>query len=97
MRAYFETSIGALKMSERPVFTAYASGKELDRAIEEDTVATTLLYDVESVTELPQFAAAFSIISRYDRRSTVASLALEELTNRRVDLQDLRRSPAIGV
>jgi hypothetical protein len=42
--------------------------------------------DVESVTELPQFAAAFSIISRYGRRSTVTSLALEELTNRRVDL-----------
>jgi prepilin-type N-terminal cleavage/methylation domain-containing protein len=41
---------GMLKMSERPVFTAYATGKELDRSIEEDTVATTLLYDVESVT-----------------------------------------------
>jgi type II secretion system protein J len=41
---------GMLRMSERPIFTAYTTGKELDRSIEEDTVATTLLYDVESVT-----------------------------------------------
>lgn len=41
---------GMLKMSERPVFTAYAGGKKLDRAERDDSIATTLLYDVESVT-----------------------------------------------
>jgi len=41
---------GMLKMSERPVFSAYASGKELDRTLDEDTIQTILLYDVESVT-----------------------------------------------
>jgi type II secretion system protein J len=41
---------GMLRMSERPVFTAYAAKGELDRSLEEDSVATTLLYDVESVT-----------------------------------------------
>jgi general secretion pathway protein J len=41
---------GMLRMSERPIFTAYGTGKELDRSIEEDSVTTTLLYDVESVT-----------------------------------------------
>ncbi len=41
---------GMLRMSERPVFTAYGTGKELERSIDEDSVATTLLYDVESVT-----------------------------------------------
>jgi prepilin-type N-terminal cleavage/methylation domain-containing protein len=41
---------GMLRMSERPIFTAYATGNELDRSLEEDSVTTTLLYDVESVT-----------------------------------------------
>lgn len=41
---------GALKMSERPVFSAYGTGKGLRRAELDDTVATILLYDVESVT-----------------------------------------------
>lgn len=41
---------GTLRMSERPVFSAYGSGKKLDRVDTEDTVATILLYDVESVT-----------------------------------------------
>jgi general secretion pathway protein J len=41
---------GMLRMSERPIFTAYGTGKDLDRSIEEDSVTTTLLYDVESVT-----------------------------------------------
>jgi prepilin-type N-terminal cleavage/methylation domain-containing protein len=41
---------GMLRMSERPIFTAYATGGELDRSLEEDSVTTTLLYDVESVT-----------------------------------------------
>jgi len=41
---------GTLRMSERPVFTAYGSGKKLDRDNSDDTVATILLYDVESVT-----------------------------------------------
>jgi general secretion pathway protein J len=41
---------GTLKMSESPVFSAYGTGKGLDRADTEDTVATVLLYDVESVT-----------------------------------------------
>jgi general secretion pathway protein J len=41
---------GMLKMSERPVFTAYGTGKKLDRDKEQDTVDTVLLYDVASVT-----------------------------------------------
>lgn len=41
---------GTLMMSEKPVFSAYGSGKELDRAQVEDTTSTILLYDVESVT-----------------------------------------------
>ncbi len=41
---------GTLRMSERPVFTAYGTGKKADRREAEDTVATILLYDVESVT-----------------------------------------------
>ncbi len=41
---------GTFRMSERPVFSAYGKGKELSRSIEEDTVSTILLYDVESVT-----------------------------------------------
>ncbi|MFN2377339.1 MAG: type II secretion system protein GspJ, partial [Candidatus Binatia bacterium] len=41
---------GTLRMSETPVFTAYGSGRELGAGFEKDTVATILLYDVESVT-----------------------------------------------
>jgi hypothetical protein len=44
---------GMLRMSERPVFTAYASTKKrkkLDHDIGDDTVETTLLYDVDSAT-----------------------------------------------
>lgn len=41
---------GTLMMSERPVFTAYGTGKKLDRGGADEAVATTLLYDVESVT-----------------------------------------------
>lgn len=41
---------GMLKMSEKPVFTAYGTGKKLDRRERDDAVSTTLLYDVESVT-----------------------------------------------
>lgn len=41
---------GMLKMSERPVFTAYGTDKKLDRKDEDDSITTTLLYDVESVT-----------------------------------------------
>jgi len=39
---------GTLRMSERPVFSAYGTSKSSER--EEDTIATILLYDVESVT-----------------------------------------------
>ena len=42
--------------------------------------------DVESVTELREFAAAFSIIGAYQRRHSIDSLALEDLSGRRVDL-----------
>ncbi|TFV88052.1 ATP-grasp domain-containing protein [Blastococcus sp. CT_GayMR20] len=42
--------------------------------------------DVESATELPQFSAAFSIINRYRRRTTVESMALEDATGIRPDL-----------
>ena len=42
--------------------------------------------DVESVTELPQFAASYSITGAYGRRGSVEALALEDLTGIRVDL-----------
>lgn len=41
---------GMLKMSERPVFTAYGTDKKSGRDEGDDSIATTLLYDVESVT-----------------------------------------------
>ena len=44
------TEDGTLRMSERPVFTAYASEKGLGHAVDDETVTTILLYDVESVT-----------------------------------------------
>jgi hypothetical protein len=42
--------------------------------------------DVEAALELPEMAAAFSIISRFRSRDYVTALALEDLTGRRVDL-----------
>lgn len=42
--------------------------------------------DVESATDLDELAAAFSLIGRYRRRSSVESMALEDLTGERVDL-----------
>lgn len=42
--------------------------------------------DAESVTELKQFEASFSIIGRYGRRASVRSASLEERTKVRVDL-----------
>lgn len=43
--------------------------------------------DVESIADLPQLSASFSIIGSYRRRPSVESLALEDLTGRRVDLE----------
>lgn len=42
--------------------------------------------DVESVADLAQFAAAFSLIGRYGRRSYVHAVALEDLLGDRFDL-----------
>jgi hypothetical protein len=42
--------------------------------------------DVESVADLDQLSAAFSIISRYRHRSTIDGAALEDLSGVRVDL-----------
>jgi hypothetical protein len=44
--------------------------------------------DVDSVTELAEFTAAFSIIARYDRRHSIEAYSLEELSGVRVDLDD---------
>ena len=41
---------GMLKMSEKPVFSAYGTGKKLDRKDRNDSVVTTLLYDIDSLT-----------------------------------------------
>ena len=42
---------GSLRMSERPVFSAYGSNKkDLDKVVEDDSVSTILLYDVDSIT-----------------------------------------------
>ena len=43
--------------------------------------------DVESLGDLPQLFASYSIIGAYNRRSTVDGLALENLMGRRVDLE----------
>ena len=40
---------GTLRMSERPVFSAYSRGRDQEQ-IDEESVSTILLYDVESVT-----------------------------------------------
>lgn len=42
--------------------------------------------DAESITDLVQFTAAYSVISRLDSRASIASLSLEELTGVRPDL-----------
>jgi hypothetical protein len=42
--------------------------------------------DIESACDLPEMAAAFSFINAYSRRSSVESLALEDITGVRVDL-----------
>ncbi len=41
--------------------------------------------DIEPLSDLPQFEAAFSIMSRYRRRSEMESVAYEDLTGHRVD------------
>ncbi len=43
--------------------------------------------DVESLTDLPCLSASYSIIGAYNRRSSIESVALENLTGRRVDLE----------
>lgn len=54
--------------------------------------------DVEPATELPQLAASFSVIAPYRRRPSVASLALEQLSGVRVDLDahDIDEEPREG-
>ena len=42
--------------------------------------------DVEGLGDLPELAAAFSIISAYAKRPSIETLALEQLTGERVDL-----------
>ena len=42
--------------------------------------------DIEGATDIAQFAASFTIISRYDRRHSVRGHALEDLSGARVDL-----------
>jgi hypothetical protein len=44
--------------------------------------------DVESACDLPELAASFSIIGAYNRRASIESMALEDLTGRRVDLDE---------
>lgn len=43
--------------------------------------------DVESLTDLPQTSACYSIIGAYAQRGTITSLAVEEISKRRVDLE----------
>jgi hypothetical protein len=42
--------------------------------------------DVESIADLPQFSAAFTIINRYSRRHSVTGVAMEDFSGVRVDL-----------
>lgn len=54
--------------------------------------------DMESLSDLPQWSAAFSIIDAYRQRATVDSLAFEDITGERVDLEtwdidDCRHEP----
>jgi hypothetical protein len=51
--------------------------------------------DVEGVADLPNLAAAYSVIAPYQRRSTVEGVALEQLSGVRVDLDahDIDEAP----
>ena len=56
--------------------------------------------DIESIADLPQLAASYSIIGAYDRRSTVEGIALENQLGRRVDpeiwdIDDFRGDPSV--
>lgn len=56
--------------------------------------------DIESISDLDQLTDAFCITGRYQRRPSVDSVALEDLTGRRVDLDtfdidDHPRDPAV--
>ena len=56
--------------------------------------------DIESIADLEQLDHAFSLIAPYKNRSSVQSLALEDLSGRRIDLDtfeldDHPRSPAV--
>lgn len=42
--------------------------------------------DAEGVGDLPELSAVFSVVAAHRRRTSIQSLALEELTGRRVDL-----------
>ncbi len=42
--------------------------------------------DVEGIADIPELAAAFSIVAPYERRTSVRSAALEDVSGRRVDL-----------
>ncbi len=42
--------------------------------------------DIEGLGDLPELAAAFSIVSAYEKRPSIETLALEQLTGERVDL-----------
>lgn len=57
--------------------------------------------DVESVADLPQLEAAFSLIASYTKRPSIQALALEDIAKRRVDLDtydidDDLRSAEVG-
>lgn len=43
--------------------------------------------DIESIADLPQLSASFSIVGGYRRRSSIDGMALEDLMGRRVDLE----------
>lgn len=43
--------------------------------------------DVESIADLPQLSASYSIIGAYGRRATIKGVALEDVMGRRVDLE----------
>lgn len=56
--------------------------------------------DIESIADLPQLSASYSIIGAYDRRSTVEGIALENQIGRRPDpevwdIDDFRRDAAV--
>jgi hypothetical protein len=43
--------------------------------------------DIESLSDLPQLSASYSIIGAYSRRLSIEGMAFEDLTGRRVDLE----------